>query len=330
MQRMLINKRGIVNEKFPFQTGEILYNERVNLLPSLTDMLKPSRLHLFLYVLFLLLPLLSTCTGTELNSHNPFTDLSGGVSNPLGLHQMRQGGIGFSLPGKISTHTATPRPTSTPTPFQPMPPTATSLPPSPTPTATATELPPTQLPDEHFIRNISGHPQYFSLSCEAAVATDWAGYFGVTISEYNFQFELPRSDNPEKGFVGDVNAPWGQIPPYGYGVHAQPVADLLNHYGLPAQAVKGWSVEELKAELADDQPVIAWVIGNVVGGVPYEYTDKEGNTVVVAAYEHVILVTGYSKTHLRYISNGAFYEVPIEVFENSWKVLGNMAIFYDE
>ncbi|WP_041455017.1 C39 family peptidase [Anaerolinea thermophila] len=232
--------------------------------------------------------------------------------------------------GKISPFTPTPIPTSTPTPFQPVPPTATPIPPTPTPTATATEPSPPSFPEEHFIRNISGHPQYFSLSCEAAVATDWAAYFGVTISEYNFQFELPRSDNPEKGFVGDVNAPWGQIPPYGYGVHAQPVANLLNQYGLPARAVKGWSVEEIKAELANDQPVIVWVIGNVEGGIPYEYTDKEGNMVIVAAYEHVILVTGYSKTHLRYISNGAFYDVPIEVFENSWKVLGNMAIYYDD
>lgn len=289
---------------------------------------KSTRLHFVLFLPIFLL--LSTCTGVKSNTDESSADLLIGFSGPLGSQQIKQGGAGFSLLGKISTFTSTPHPTPTPTPFQPVPPTATPIPPSPTPTATATEPPPPQLPDEHYIRNISGHSQYFSLSCEAAAATDWAAYFGVTISEYNFQFELPRSDNPEKGFMGNVNAPWGQVPPYGYGVHAQPVADLLNRYGLPARAVKGWSVEDMKAELAEDQPVIAWVIGNVEGGVPYEYTDKEGNTVIVAAYEHVILVTGYSKTHLRYISNGAFYDVPIEVFENSWKVLGNMAIYYED
>jgi len=160
------------------------------------------------------------------------------------------------------------------------------------------------------------------------VATDWAGYFGVTLSEYNFQFELPLSDNPEKGFVGDVNAPWGQVPPYGYGVHAPPVAELLRKYGLPAQAVKGWTIDQLKEELSHDQPVIVWVIGNVEGGVPAEYTDKEGDRVTVAAYEHTIILTGYNASHLRYMTNGKFFDVPTSVFENSWSILGNMAIYY--
>ncbi len=291
-------------------------------------MSKPLPFRCFLPLLLFFL--LSACSDMEANLRDSSPGFPAGNGARSGSNLQGGIGAGASLWGMFPTYTPTPRPTQTPTPFQPLPPTATPIPPSPTPTATATDPPPPALPEEHFIRNIAGHPQYFSLSCEAAVATDWAAYFGVTISEYNFQFELPRSDNPEKGFVGDVNAPWGQVPPYGYGVHAPPVAELLNRYGLPARAVKGWSIEEMKTELANDQPVIAWVIGNVVGGVPYEYTDKEGNTVIVAAYEHVVLVTGYSKTHLRYISNGAFYDVPIEVFENSWKVLGNMAIYYHD
>jgi uncharacterized protein YvpB len=188
---------------------------------------------------------------------------------------------------------------------------------------------PPSYPPSHYITDISGHKQFFSIGCEAGVAKDWAHFFGVEINEYNFQYELPLSDNPEKGFVGDVNAPWGQTPPYGYGVHAGPVADLLRKYGLPARAGKNMTVEQIKAEIALDHPVIAWVIGNVVGGVPAVYTDKEGDTVVVAAYEHVVLVTGYNLDTLRYNSNGKFYEVPMAVFENSWGVLENMGIIYD-
>ena len=161
------------------------------------------------------------------------------------------------------------------------------------------------------------------------MAVDWAGYFGVNIHEFDFQVALPLSDNPDKGFVGDVNAPWGQVPPYGYGVHAPPVADLLVEYGLPAVAVKGWTIEQVKAELANDRPVIAWVIGNVVGGVPAEYTDKDGDTTIVAAYEHTIILTGYNEKNIRYMTNGRFIDVPTDVFENSWSVLGNMAIYYD-
>jgi hypothetical protein len=72
--------------------------------------------------------------------------------------------------------------------------------------------------------------------------------------------------------------------------------------------------------------VIAWVIGNVVGGVPYEYTDQHGNQTIVAAYEHVVILTGYNETHIRYLTNGRFYETPNEVFLNSWWVLGNMVV----
>ena len=145
-------------------------------------------------------------------------------------------------------------------------------------------------------------------------------------NEFEFQYRLPLSDNPDFGFVGDVNSPWGQVPPYGYGVHAAPIADLLNAYGIPAKAYKGYTLEQIKTHIARDKPAIAWVIGNVVGGVPYEYTDKHGNQTIVAAYEHVVIVTGYNETHIRYMTNGRFYEAPNAVFLNSWGVLGNMVV----
>lgn len=193
------------------------------------------------------------------------------------------------------------------------------------PTALETQLA-SELPTEHYITQISGHKQFFSLGCEAATALDWARYFGYEFNEFEFQYKLPQSDNPDLGFVGDVNAPWGQVPPYGYGVHAGPIADLLNQYNIPAKAYRGYSLEQITAKIAQDKPVIAWVIGNVVGGVPYEYTDQQGNKVIVAAYEHVVIVTGYDEEKLRYMTNGKFYEAPKDVFLNSWGVLGNMVV----
>jgi uncharacterized protein YvpB len=198
--------------------------------------------------------------------------------------------------------------------------------PAPTNTAEPLLTPTLFFPKEHYIHNITGHKQYFSLGCEAASAKDWANYFNKDFNEFEFQYKLPLSDNPDLGFVGDVNSPWGQVPPYGYGVHAGPIANLLNAYGITARAYRGYSLEQIKAKIAQDKPVIAWVIGNVVGGVPYEYTDSKGSKAVVAAYEHVIIVTGYSETRVRYMSNGRFYETPNEVFLNSWGVLGNMVV----
>jgi len=256
------------------------------------------------------------------------------------------GTVGFRLPARLSTPpptlpaildpapvlstpsptaaepALTPTPTPTASPSRPVEVTPPALILSPAPTSTPTPA----FPAEHYIFNITGHRQYFSLGCEAATAKDWANYFGKDFNEFEFQYKLPLSDNPDLGFVGDVNAPWGQIPPYGYGVHAGPIADLLNVYGIPAAAHKSYTLEQIKAKVAANTPVIAWVIGNVVGGVPHEYTDSQGNTTIVAAYEHVVIVTGYSQTHVRYMSNGKFYDTPVDIFLNSWGVLGNMVV----
>lgn len=183
------------------------------------------------------------------------------------------------------------------------------------------------LPDSHYLK-IAADRQYFALGCEASAAVDLAEYYDILIYQYNFQHELPLSDNPDLGFVGDAKGPWGQVPPYAYGVHAAPVAELLNKYGLDVEGGKGYSLEQVKAKIATGHPVIAWVIGNMVGGVPSEYTDKEGNKSVVAAYEHVVILTGFDQDSIRYVNNGRFFEVPNEVFLNSWGVLGNMAVFH--
>lgn len=185
------------------------------------------------------------------------------------------------------------------------------------------------LPEVYYITGITGHRQYFSLGCEASATIDWANYLGISINEAEFQDRLPLSDNPDYGFVGSVNGPWGQVPPYAYGVHAGPVAELLQEYGINAQGEKGFSTERLKSEIASGQPVIAWVIGNCVGGIPHEYIDSEGRTVTVAAYEHVVIVTGYSDVEdtLRYMNNGKFYDIPTEYFERSWGVLENMVVY---
>lgn len=204
---------------------------------------------------------------------------------------------------------------------------------APSSTPTLTPLPPTAtpfiVPESFYITDIVGHKQYFGIGCETSAAVDWANYFNVQIYEYNFQHELPLSDNPDLGFVGDANGPWGQVPPYAYGVHAAPVAELLQKYGLNAVGEKNLTLEQLKESLALSKPVIAWVIGNVTGGVPSEYTDSQGNTTIVAAYEHVIILTGYDQDSIRYMNNGRFYEVPTEVFLNSWGVLGNMAVLME-
>lgn len=192
-------------------------------------------------------------------------------------------------------------------------------------------IPEGELPTSYYIWNILGHRQFFSIGCEASTADDWAKYFGVEVNEFAFQVRLPISDNPDLGFVGDVNGPWGQVPPYAYGVHAEPVAKVLrDYYGMKAVGTKGFTINALKAEIASGRPVIAWVVANCTWSEPYEYTDKAGNTVITAPYEHVVIVTGYNETSIRYMNNGKFFDIPTEYFERTWSVLGNMVVFLEE
>lgn len=183
-------------------------------------------------------------------------------------------------------------------------------------------------PTQAYISSVVGHAQSYSLSCESRSAADLLQYWGINISETKFLNTLGLSDNPDKGFVGDVNGPWGYTPPKPYGVHALPVAKVLKKFGLPASARYGLSFQELKSEIAAGRPVIVWVIGGVWSGTPLIYTAQNGEKVVVARYEHSMLAIGYDQNVIHLIDAGSGRTVthPISNFKNSWAVLGNMAV----
>lgn len=224
-------------------------------------------------------------------------------------------------------------PTITLTPYQPVTITPTASPTTTaSPTSTASHTPtiePTStpsVPEKVLITGIFGFPQNFNLSCESRSAVDLARYFGFNISELEFLSGLPVSDNPEKGFVGDVTGLLGQIPPNPYGVHAIPVAERLREFGLNAIPQKGMSFSELQAEIAAGRPVIIWAISGLQNGVAVEYTASDGETTIVAPFEHTFIVIGYSDSHVTVLDNEKIYRAPINKFLRSWNVLGNMAV----
>lgn len=231
-----------------------------------------------------------------------------------------------------TTRTATPEPSHTPT-SSPTP-TTTPLPiETATPPATNTAVLPTAttapgLPEQAFIQGYSGGVQSFSLDCEARSAVDLAAFFGIRIDEIEFIERLPRSDDPNEGFVGEFTDPWGEIPPESYGVYANPIARLLRNYGLNAYARYGMSLEDLRAEIAAGRPLMVWVIGQVDPGVPLSYTPSNGNRTTVAHYEHTVTVIGYDEDFV-YIIDPAFnqfYMRSLDRFLESWGVLNNMAV----
>ena len=221
-----------------------------------------------------------------------------------------------ATPTSTATSTSTPTPTSTPT-FTPIPPTAKPYPTNP---------PEDGLPASFQISGVVGHGQSHNLSCESRTAVDWAAFYGVSISENSFQSALPTSDNPDKGFVGDVDGTQGMIPSNDYGVHAAPVAALLRDYGVSANANKGVSLSELRRQIASGNPVIVWVVGNVWSGSPVSYTASDGNTTTVAYNEHTVIMVGYDETGFYFIDGNYAYWRSNATFRSSFAALGNMAI----
>jgi subtilisin-like proprotein convertase family protein/uncharacterized protein YvpB len=187
--------------------------------------------------------------------------------------------------------------------------------------------PPPSFAPQAMITNISGKPQQLPLDCESRVAVDWARYFGVKIGELEFFNNLPVSDNPDAGFVGNVYGVWGQIPPYPYGVHAEPVAALLRAYGLSAYAHRPLSFDDLRAEVSAGRPVYVWVIGAAnMNEIPIFYTSNDGHTTIVAHYEHVVNVIGYDASTVTILDGGVVKTRSTAQFLSSWSALGNMAI----
>jgi uncharacterized protein YvpB len=250
-------------------------------------------------------------------------------------------GIGYAqepLPTRVPSSTPI-KPTSTPspTPFQPEPftpiptPTATLTPTITTETPTPEASPTSALPDSAYIEGLYGYPQSFNLSCESRSAADFARHFGVNFSEPDFLYALPISDNPDKGFVGNVNGYHGQIPPNPYGVHARPVAQLLREFGLAnARATKGMPLEQLQSEIAAGRPVIIWILQGFRSGESVEYKAQDGDRTIVARWEHTVIVTGYDEDSVRVLDNHLVYDVSYERFLNSWGVMNNMAVFVGE
>jgi uncharacterized protein YvpB len=179
------------------------------------------------------------------------------------------------------------------------------------------------------VKGMYGYGQLLPLSCESRSAADWARHFGIQIHELDFFAHLPKSKNPEEGFVGSPYGGWGLIPPEAYGVHAAPVADVLNaNYGARAKAVRNFLFNQLRAEIAAGRPVMVWVTGHVAPGKGIDYK-VNGKTITVARYEHTVIVIGYDKKDVTILDGKTVYKRTNDTFMQSWEALGNMAIVWE-
>lgn len=184
------------------------------------------------------------------------------------------------------------------------------------------------VPESAFVSGFNGYEQTYNLDCEARSAVDLAAFFGVSINHGEFLYSLPKSDDPNEGFVGSWTDARGHIPPASYGVYQEPVAALLRNFGLNANGAYAYTEDALKAQIADGKPVMVWVIGNVELGYSVPYTAAStGRTTYVAPYQHTVVVTGYDGKSV-YVQDGALrYARDWKTFLLSWGALGNRAIY---
>ncbi len=190
-------------------------------------------------------------------------------------------------------------------------------------TARADEPPPSAS-----VEGVVGHPQEHNLSCESRSATDLAAFWGVAFAEDDFFRRLPKSDNPCRGFLGDVDLPPGSMPPVGYGVYVGPIAANLRSFGLDAQAQREWSLENLKAELAAGRPVIVWATYDMQLPGVETWASSDGATSVVVKWQHTFIAVGYDEEGLYLVDayDGVTKHFSYEAFIPAWDQLGRMAV----
>jgi uncharacterized protein YvpB len=184
------------------------------------------------------------------------------------------------------------------------------------------------LPPAAFVEGVVGHPQERNLSCESRSATDLAAFWGAAFSEGDFLRRLPKSDNPHRGFVGDVDMPPGSMPPAGYGVYVEPVAASLRSFGLDAQARRKWSLDGLLAELAAGRPTIVWATYDMQQPGLETWVSSDGVTSVVVMWQHTFVAVGYDEGGLTLVDayDGGTKFFSYEAFDPAWAQLGRMAV----
>lgn len=176
--------------------------------------------------------------------------------------------------------------------------------------------------------DVPGRAQGHSLSCESRSAVDLLGFHGVTVSEDVFLASLPRSDNPDIGFVGDVNGPGEQLPPAGYGVHVDPVARAMRQYGLVVEAHRGKDLAWIRSELAAGRPVLVWATGQLDAPAGVRMRGVGGREFTAVRGEHTFIVVGAGPGDLVLLdpATGREKRVFEQQFDASWATLGRTAI----
>ncbi|ETY73829.1 C39 family peptidase [Lactiplantibacillus fabifermentans] len=153
-----------------------------------------------------------------------------------------------------------------------------------------------------------GQPPQLPTGCEITATTMMLQYAGARMNKVTLAKEMPRSNDPNKGFVGNP------FHAYGHGLYVYPkglLGVVRKHVGT-AKNMTGNSLKQLKLKVAANHPVVAWVKG------------------VDGFKTHSLTVTGYTPKHIFYNDPWTKKRVSMKnaTFEKHWRQNGRRALSY--
>ncbi|GAD16421.1 C39 family peptidase [Lentilactobacillus otakiensis] len=112
--------------------------------------------------------------------------------------------------------------------------------------------------------------------CEIVATTMMLNFAGSKVTKMQLAKQVPRSRNPNKGFVGSPYSPTGWY------IYPKGLMRVVKRHAGSAVNMTGANVSRIKAKIATEHPVVVWV-NNVDGFV-----------------NHAITITGYSSSRFYY------------------------------
>ena len=142
--------------------------------------------------------------------------------------------------------------------------------------------------------------------CEITAVTMMLKFAGYNVNKITLAEEMPRSNNPNKGFVGN---PFSAT---GWWIYPHGIASVINHYIGYSDIMTGCSLNQIKEKLLHGHLVVVWV-ANFDGFV-----------------NHALALTGYRKNILYYNDPwlGCKDNMTINQFYQHWNADDQRAISY--
>lgn len=141
--------------------------------------------------------------------------------------------------------------------------------------------------------------------CEITAVTMMLQYAGAKVDKMQMAREMPRSSNPEYGYIGQ---PWDST---GITIFPNALMSLVEKYAGTAKDLTGQGFDAIKYQIDLGHPVVTW---HTLYGFPY----------------HALVVTGYDKNYVYYNDcwTDKTLQMGINQFINNWNTQNRRAISY--